>query len=236
MRKLITTLLCLILISFSALALASEAPQQRTITVTGDSLVTCAPDMATVELCITTSAKTSKEAQQDNARLTKAVRDHLYTLGIKKADIDSTQFSLSPQYSEEKNKPSTIVGYMLRHSLTVTVNDLNNLSAIIDGAMQDGVTQIGTINYDRQDKDNFKAEALTKAAHAAQQKALTLAKAFGESGPKLLSVSETGVQYRPHAVLYKANAMRDTTTALATELSPNDIEVTASVTAVFVLP
>jgi hypothetical protein len=30
--------------------------------------------------------------------------------------------------------------------------------------------------------------------------------------------------------------MRDTSTALATELSPDDIEVSASVTAVFVLP
>lgn len=236
MRKLITTLFCLILMSLSSLALANEAPSARTIAVTGDSLVTCAPDMATVELRIITSAKTSQQAQQDNARLAKAVRDHLYTLGIQKDDIDSTQFSLSPQYSEEKNKPSTIVGYMLRHSLTVTVNDLSKLSDIIDGAMHSGVTQIGTINYDRQDKDIFKAEALTKAAHAAQQKARILAKAFGEPHPKLLSVSETGVHYRPHAVLYKANAMHDTSTALATELSPDDIEVSASVTAVFVLP
>ena len=236
MRKLITTIFCLILMSFSALTFANEAPPARTITVTGDSIVTCAPDMATVELRIITSAKTSVKAQQDNARLAKAVRDHLYTLGIKASDIDSTQFSLSPQYSDEKNKPSTIVGYTLRHTLTVTVNDLAKLPDVIDGAMHHGVTQIGTINYDRHDKDSFKAEALTKAAHAAQQKAITLAKAFGEPEPKLLSVSETGVHSRPHAVRYKANAMRDTSTALATELSPDDIEVSASVTAVFTLP
>ncbi len=236
MRKLITTIFCLIFISFSALAFASEAPLQRTITVTGDSIVTCAPDMATVELRIITSAKTSQQAQQDNARLAKSVRDYLDTLGIESNDIDSTQFTLSPQYSEEKNKPSTIVGYTLRHTLTVTVNDLTKLSNVIDGAMHHGVTQIGTINYDRHDKDNFKAEALTKAAHAAQQKAITLATAFGEPQPKLLSISETGVQYRPHTVLYKANAMRDTAAALSTELSPEDIEVTASVTAVFILP
>ena len=77
---------------------------------------------------------------------------------------------------------------------------------------------------------------MTKAAHAAQQKAITLAKAFGEPEPKLLSVSETGVHYRPHTMVYKANAMRDTETFLATELSPDDIEVSASVTAVFILP
>ena len=236
MRKMITTLFLLILMSFSALAFASEAPAQRTITVTGDSIITCAPDMATVELRIITSAKTSQEAQQANARLAKDVRDYLDTLGIKPSDIDSTQFSLSPQYSEEKNKPSTIVGYTLRHTLTVTVNDLANLSDVIDGAMQHGTTQIGPIIYERRDKDGFKAEALTKAAHAAQQKAITLATAFGEPAPKLLNISETGVHYRSHTVLYKANAMRDTATALSTELSPEDIEVTASVTAVFVLP
>lgn len=236
MRKLITTLFCLILMSLSSLALANEAPPARTITVTGDSIVTCAPDIATVELRIITSAKTSQKAQEDNARLAKDVRNYLTSLDIKESDIDSTQFSLSPQYSEEKNKPSTIVGYMLRHSLTVTVNDLSQLSAVIDGAMQHGVSQIGNIIYDRHDKDKFKAEALTKAAHAAQQKAVTLATAFGEPQPKLLSISETGVQYRPHTMVYKANVMRDTATALATELSPDDIEVTASVTAVFVLP
>ena len=234
MRNIITAVFLLILTSFSSLALASEAPPARTITVTGDSIVTCAPDMATVELRIITSAKTSREAQEENARLAKAVRTHLDTLGIKPSDIDSTQFSLSPQYSDEKNKPSTIVGYTLRHSLTVAVRDLSKLSAVIDGAIHHGTTQIGTISYDRHDKDSFKAEALTKAAHAAEQKAIVLAAAFGEPQPKLLSVSETGVQYRPYTVLYKSNAMRDT--AVSTELSPDDIEVTASVTAVFILP
>ena len=143
---------------------------------------------------------------------------------------------MSPQYQEEKNRPSTIVGYTLRHILTVTISDLTKLSAVIDGAMQYGTTQIGPIIYERHDKEAFKAEALTKAARVAEQKAIVLATAFGEPKPKLLNISETGVHYRPHTVLYKANAMRDTTTAISTELSPEDIEVTASVTAVFTLP
>lgn len=234
MRKIVTTVFFLILVSLASLVSASEAPSLRTITVTGSSTISCVPDMATVEIRLISSAKTGSEAQKQNARLAKDVRTYLDTLGILPSEIDSTQFSLTPQYGESKNRPAPIVGYTLRHTLTVKVNDLTKLSAIIDGALTHGAVQIGNIVYDRQDKDTFKAQALTEAVREAKKKAVILASALGEPEPTLFSLSETGVQLRPHTMLYKANMLGDS--SASTELSPNDIEVTASVTAVFSLP
>ncbi|MBO5244628.1 MAG: SIMPL domain-containing protein [Selenomonadales bacterium] len=234
MRKILTAAFLLILISLTALASAGEAPSPRTITVTGSSIVTCAPDMATVNLRLISSAKTSKEAQQDNARIAKAVRAHLSAVGIDPSEIDSTQFTVSPQYGETKKQPAPIVGYTVRHTLTVTVDDLSKLSAVIDGSLEQGAAQVDSILYDCRDKDAFRAQAMTEAVLDAKKKADILAAALGEPAPKILSISETGVSHRPHTMLYKSNMMSDS--AASTELSPDDIEVTASVTAVFCLP
>lgn len=234
MRKIITTVFILILVSLAAVASAGEAPTPRTITVTGSGTVICTPDTATVNIRIISSAKTSSDAQKANALIADSVRAHLSAVSIKPSEIDSTQFTVSPQYGEAKNRPAPIVGYTARHTLTVTANDLSKLSAIIDGSLEQGASQIDSVIYDCRDKDAFKAQAMTEAIQDAKRKADIYAAALGEPCPKLLSLSETGIHHHPTTILYKSNAMRDSSGA--TELSPDDIEVTASVTAVFYLP
>lgn len=233
MRKIITVLPLLLCLVFSSFVSANPAP--RTITVNGTSTVTAVPDMATVDIRIIANGKTSALAQSDNARIANDVRANLIALGIAESDIDSTDFNLSPQYGEAKNRPNPIVGYTARHTLTVTVHDLSRLSRTIDAALNSGATQLGNITYDCQDKNALQMQALSNAAREAKQKATTLATALGESDVQLLSVTESGISTTPYRVRYTKDNLVATGSE-ATELSINDIRITATVTAVFTLP
>lgn len=233
MRKIITVLTLLLCLVFSSFVSANPAP--RTITVNGTSTVTAVPDMATVDIRIIANGKTSALAQSDNARIANDVRANLIALGIAESDIDSTDFNLSPQYGEAKNRPNPIVGYTARHTLTVTVHDLSRLSRTIDAALNSGATQLGNITYDCQDKNALQMQALANAAREAKQKATTLATALGESDVQLLSVTESGISTTPYRVRYTKDNLVATGSE-ATELSINDIRITATVTAVFTLP
>lgn len=233
MRKIITVLTLLLCLVFSSFVSANPAP--RTITVNGTSTVTAVPDMATVDIRIIANGKTSALAQSDNARIANDVRANLIALGIAESDIDSTDFNLSPQYGEAKNRPNPIVGYTARHTLTVTVHDLSRLSRTIDAALNSGATQLGNITYDCQDKNALQMQALANAAREAKQKATTLATALGESDVQLLSATESGISTTPYRVRYTKDNLVATGSE-ATELSINDIRITATVTAVFTLP
>lgn len=233
MRKIITTFTLLLCLVFTSLASASPTP--RTITVNGTSTITALPDMATVDIRIITTGKTSTIAQSDNARIANDVRTKLTALGVHSADIDSSDFSLSPQYGEAKNRPAPIVGYTARHTLTVTVRDLSLFSRSIDTALSCGASQLGNITYDCQDKNNLQMQALANAAREAKQKATTLATALGEPDVQLLSITESGISTTPYRIRYAKDNLTATGSE-STELSINDIRITATVTAVFTLP
>lgn len=233
MRKIITTFTLLLCLVFTSLASASPTP--RTITVNGTSTVTALPDMATVDIRIITTGKTSTIAQNDNARIANDVHTKLTVLGVHFADIDSSDFSLSPQYGEAKNRPAPIVGYTARHTLTVIVRDLSLLSRSIDTALSCGASQLGNITYDCQNKNALQMQALANAAREAKQKATTLATALGEPDVQLLSITESGISTTPYRVRYAKDNLTATGSE-ATELSINDIRITATITAVFTLP
>lgn len=78
-------------------------------------------------------------------------------------------------------------------------------------------------------------QALANAAREAKQKATTLATALGEPDVQLLSITESGISTTPYRVRYAKDNLTATGSE-STELSINDIRITATVTAVFTLP
>jgi len=124
----------------------------KTITVNGVGTVETAPDEAILVLAVTNQAKTADQAAKDNADTASRVMDAILGLSslskpITKADITTTDYSLTPVYSYDKCVPIEVpvtpedtkqevicttttpqlVAYAVRNAIKVTVKDMNSI-------------------------------------------------------------------------------------------------------------
>ncbi|WP_028022950.1 oxidative stress defense protein [Enterovibrio calviensis] len=178
-KHLIATLLgaAVTLSPFAAIA-SPDFPHLQTVGV-GEVIAT--PDMANIDVAVSlnrTSAQAAKKAS-DNAIA--ALVERLQKMGIADKDIDSANLSLQPQYSYPKNSEPKLTGYRATRTVTVTVNDLDNLNRVLDGALADGINRVNGIAFSSSKEAELKEKARMAAIADAQAKAKSLAKGFGET-------------------------------------------------------
>ncbi len=185
-------------------ALADQAPA-RTLSVSGDGEVRAAPDQSNLSAGVTTQAATAAQALAANTRAMNAVFATLKRLGIPDRDIQTSDFSVQPQYQTYKpgtSGPQRIVGYQVSNNVNVTVEDLDKTGPVLDALVSSGSNQIGGINFSIHDPKPLLQTARQAAVKDAIDRAQTLAKAAGVTlGPILTIQDEYNVAPRP---MYKA--------------------------------
>src|SRR5438874_294187 len=87
-------------------AAPATAETARTISMTGHGEVRAAPDLAQVTAGVTTNGATAAQALAANSSLMKSVFAALQKLGVPQRNIQTTGFSVSPQYSNGENNTS----------------------------------------------------------------------------------------------------------------------------------
>ncbi|WP_252193163.1 SIMPL domain-containing protein [Rhizobium sp. CSW-27] len=182
-------------------ALAQMPPpppaQPPAVSVMGEGKATVAPDMAVVSLVVTRMADTADAAL---AASNAAMRDVLAALkeeGIAERDMQTSDFSIYPRYSQPDRNgntdetPPKIVGYQVANGLTVRVRDLKKLGSLLDRSVKLGVNQGGEISFGNDDPKAALAEARRRAVQDAMDKARTLVEAAGARLGPVLSIEES---------------------------------------------
>ena len=85
--------------SLSASELAALGQYNQGIRVSGTGTVSIAPDVATLRMGVETTAETADEARHQAAIAMDAIMGALQARGIEDSDVQTTQFSIEPQYS-----------------------------------------------------------------------------------------------------------------------------------------
>ena len=216
---------------FAALLLSLAAPalaDSRTISVTGQGQASAVPDQAMLSAGVATIAHTADVALADNARKMTAVFAALKAAGVPERAIQTSNFSVSPQYSNNNNDAQRITGYQVSNQVDVTLDDTRKLGPAIDALVAAGANQINSVNFGLRDNSGLLTKAREAAMADARQRAETLARAGGGGVGTVLSISE-GSTETPHPVMYRAVAMSagaPTPTAAGEE----SVSVTVSVT------
>lgn len=167
------------------------------VTVSGDACISAQPDTATVSVSVVTQKGSATEAQQRNAVETNAVLTAVRrTVGIG-AEIKTSGYSLIPQRIYKENVPPVISGYEARNSITITLNDLTKVGAVIDAATAAGANNIDGIAFSLRNDREARDRALQEAAREARGKAAALAEALGGRLLRVLLIEEGGSTPRP---------------------------------------
>jgi uncharacterized protein YggE len=184
-----------LVLALAPLALASMLAAQtpRTVTASGEAVVSVKPDLARVTVGVETQAPTAQEAAAQNATITQnvltAVRGALGSGGT----TETISYTITPNYRSTPGQPAVLTGYTVVNLIQVTTLDMGNVGRIIDAASGAGANRIQGLSFGIRDEDPVKRQALTAAAKQARGHADAIAAGLGGRAGMVLSAQEGGV-------------------------------------------
>ncbi len=213
----------------AALSTASaETPGH--ITVTGVGSVSVVPDMALVTVGASAEADTAKAAMDETSQITAAILDRLTEAGVAERDVQTSDLSLNPLWSNRsssENRPA-ISGYQASNRVTVRVRELGALGEILDAVLSDGANTLGGIQFMLADPEPVLNDARVRAVADARARAELFATAAGVTLGPLVSLSEGGAQM-PAPEMFGMARMADS----AVPVAQGELDMRASVTLVY---
>lgn len=193
----------LILLGFPVVLQAHDGmrPEAPTLTVSETGTVAHAPDTAFAAFGVDTSGKSLAEVQRRNSVVMGKVMDRLRDLQIGKERIQTSSFSVSPQYRPPSNRPTDltpeIIGYIVSNVVTVEIRALEKVGAVIEEVMKAGANTFQGLNWGLREEQSVRLSALAQAAAKAREKAAVLSEALHVKLVRVLSVDEGGPVMRP---------------------------------------
>ncbi len=163
------------------------------LSVVGEGKVDVVPDTAYIDVGVTVNdAATVKEAQQSIDKTNNAIVAAMTKLGVKKADIKTSNYSVYPNQVFE-GSTSRITGYNGNVTITIKVNDTQKASQVIAAATTAGANQIQGTRFVVEDPQKYRVEAREKAIANAREQAQKLAKDLDIKLGKVVNI----VEYSP---------------------------------------
>ena len=231
--------LLVLLLGFPAMTLAHDEtkPETPTLTVSETGTVTHAPDTAFVMFGLETAGKSLAEAQKQNSAIMSKVLDQLRDLQIDKERIQTSSFTVSPQYRPPPNRPADappaspeIVGYVVSNMVTVEIRVLDRVGTVIEEVLKAGANSFQGLHWGLREEQSVRLSALKQAAAKAREKAAVLSEALQVKLVRVLSANEGGQMMRPAAPMAR---MAMETNADYVPISPGELKVEAMVTLVY---
>lgn len=205
--SLIVPLLCFSLVSVVPVgaASASDAPeisQTPSVVVTGQGKVKARPDMANIDLGVSSVSPTAAEALSKNTSAMNALMKTLTSNKIEEKDIQTSQFSVNPEYrqpnprnQDEQYSPPKISGYRVSNTVNIRVRNLKNLGTVLDQVVTAGANQINGISFGVAEPEPLLDEARKNATQDAKRKAQIYANAAGIKLGRVLFISESSSHF-----------------------------------------
>jgi hypothetical protein len=200
----------------------------RTVTTNGVAIIRSAPDEALVTLGVSSEAATAEQAMDANAEAMNDVIDALLDAGLDREDLATASINLYPRWDD---MGTSVTGFTAENQVTVTVDDLDRVGAIIDRGVAAGANLASGITFSVSESNESVDAALQEAVADARRKAESLAAAGGASLGAVVSITETSSSVEPPVVYAREAAAAD----MATTVLPPTMESQVSVTVVWAL-
>ncbi len=213
----------------------------NTIVVSGHGESVGVPDIATFSFSVVSDKATVNDAQTDATAKANAATAYLKGAGIDEKDIQTSDYSVQPQY-DYINQVCTngycpggkqvLKGYEVRQTTTVKVRDTAKAGDVLAGVGSKGATEVSGLTFTFDDPTSVQTEARDKAIADAKQKAEVLAKQLGVSLVRVTAFNENGTAGRPPMVYAMGSAM-SAKDAVAPEISVGQNKVTDDVSVTY---
>jgi uncharacterized protein YggE len=236
--------------------LPAIAPGNTLLTVTAEGRSLRQPELAVFTAGVTTNGKTAGEALAENSRAMSRVIAALKAAGIAERDIQTSNLSISPIYSDPnrdammaarvngtqyvplppEQQVARIIGYNATNQVSVRQRKLGDYGKVIDTLVSAGANQVNGPAFQMDDPDPALDEARVAAMKKARQRAEHYARAAGLRVARVVSISESGGYYSPPPVIFaRAASMESAPPPPPAPVQPGELQMTANVTVLYEL-
>lgn len=206
---------------------AIESNRVNTITARGEGVVKVKPDIAYITMGVRTENKDAKVAQTSNAEKMDKVIAALKKMGIEEKDIQTSNYSVYPQYNYEAKGAEKIVGYTVENTVKITVRDILKVGDVLDTGIEQGANVSSGIQFSISDTEKYYQEALKQAVKNARGKAEAMGEAIGvtlKNPSSIIEQSSGGSN-----IIYADRAYLKEEAQIATPISTGELDVKAIV-------
>jgi uncharacterized protein YggE len=235
------TLLLAALLGLAALAVACTSEnievqppaQAQGISVSGTGDASGAPDLALLDLGVSTEGKTVKEARDSAATAMNAVSDAVKGDGVAEKDVQTRQFSIEPEYQYPDGKQE-LIGFRVTNIVEVKVRDLDRVGEVIDDVAAAGgdVVQVQSLSFTIEKPETLRAQARKDAMADARTRAEDLAELAGVKLGKPISVTESA---SAPPTPFSERATMGAGGQEATPIQPGELEVSVTVDVLYAI-
>ncbi len=221
------------------LALQAEGDFEQTpkLVVKGEASVFKPADQMEVSLGIVTTDENSNVALNENNKRMHQVIANLKALGLDESDYQTGHFRIQPIYRKpaRNERPEevhqVIDRYEVTNAIQIKTQKLPLADKIIGAAVQGGVNQVDQLNFNLNNPQLYRAEAIQLAAQNAISDAQALAGAAGVKLTRVLYLSLDHWNNFPH--LPGATMMARAVAGNETPLEAGNVEIHATVQMTF---
>lgn len=205
----------------------------RTITVSAEGEVSVRPDVAVVLAGVEATGKELAAVTADvNGQMRKVIAA-AQAAGVAEKDVLTTRHDVQVNRPwRQDGTPGPVTGYTVAQEVRLKVRDVARLGAVLDRVLGAGANALRGLTFEKEDPLPERRAALAAAVTAARAKADAIAKAAGVQLGDVLSLSEGAPVAIPFANARMAMAKAE---ADGAPVAPGDIQVTATVHAVFLI-
>ncbi|MEM7814829.1 MAG: SIMPL domain-containing protein [Candidatus Aenigmatarchaeota archaeon] len=206
----------------------NQLEEENRLSVTGTATLSAAPDEVVILAGAETLAAEADDSQRANAGLISAIRSALERKGLTAENVTTASYYL--EIAREWNKTTErmeIVGYRTVHILKIKSSNLNKAGDYVDAAVSGGANRVDSVTFglSTAKEADYRKQALEQAGANARERADAAAQGLGVRVTRVVRASEGYVSIVPYTRALAAEA--------ATEITPGQVEVSASVSVTY---
>ncbi|MEK6859574.1 MAG: SIMPL domain-containing protein [Nanoarchaeota archaeon] len=207
------------------------------VSAQGVASIKAMPDEVSVNVNVETRDKTAQLAQETNKKISDKLLVELIRIGYDRDELKFVNYYANPEYDWSSGRQN-IKGYVVSQQLVVKTKDVTKVPGIIDAVISSGAL-VSYINFEISDakQTEYKNKALEEASKDAMTKAQSIASGQGKKIGRLVSITNQDYNYPGPFNYYTRDASASMEVAnagalkAATNLAPNEQEITASILA-----
>lgn len=173
-----------VLLLFSLSVQAQTPPEVHfiadTIVVEADGTIEADPDLATLTFRIFSQDREIKHAYDAASQSMQRITTLAQGAGLQKPDVTTGVLEVRPFYEGDRKK--RVRSYAVQAEMVLRVRDFSKICEILEGSVQDGVSDFRSITYSLADEEQAKKRAVGDAMRRAVGRADT---ALEQRGQKL---------------------------------------------------
>jgi len=178
------TVITLIVLGLFVLPTPAKA---QNISVTGEAMVSVAPDRILITFGATTRHLDLTMAKAENDAIVKRTLAAFTTLGLTSREIETDSITIQQRWSPDGER---FLGYTVNNMIMVTVTTTSRVEPVISTALGAGINYLMGVDFQVTELKKYREQAREMAARAAREKADKMAAALGERAGRAVQVGE----------------------------------------------